>query len=117
MPEVRHRINMYRDIRRKFMTTNPRECARSMLASICIRRIALGMSSVGHCVNVIVGAWPMEIGKPFYPKELESDVPDHCDCDCGGNRGHKESRYTSSKPKLSADFYVLVNSTRIARCV
>ena len=51
-----------------------------MLASIRIGRIALGMPFVGRCVNVIAGAWPMEIGKPFYPKELEADVPDHCDC-------------------------------------
>lgn len=108
---------MYRDMRRKFMTTNPRERARSMLASICIRRIALGMSSVRRCVNVIAGTCPMEIGKPFYPKELELDVPDHCDCVVAGTEATKKSRYTSSKPKLSAEFYVLVNSTRNARCV
>jgi hypothetical protein len=87
-----------------------------MLASICIRRIALGISSVGR--GVIACAWPMEIGKPFYPKELELDVPDHCDCVIvAGTEATKKVDIHLLSQSYQQTFTSLVNSTRIARCV
>ena len=49
------------------------EYARSMVASILIRRIALGMSYTGHCVGMVADAWPMEMWRLFSPTELEAD--------------------------------------------
>lgn len=50
------------------------ECARSMVASIWIRRIASGMSYTGRCVGMVADAWPMEMWRLFSPTELEADV-------------------------------------------
>ena len=115
MPEGRHQINSYRDVRRKFLSTNPPEFAHSMVANIWIRRIALGMSYAGRCVDMIAGVWSMEMWKLFSPrgsrlghcngmivtsagvtKKIETPLP---------NQGHRQDR-----------FYVRANSTKITGC-